>query len=104
VRRCLVGVPPSSMVKQAACRPYDRIRAGAFERAPLWTPALRRAVIRARPEFFGWSPAERERNGVALPKADAEEIDRLLLTFDPKIVRLRKRRKVIIHKDATGKL
>src|SRR5882757_1623174 len=43
-----------------------------------WTPALRRAVMRVRPEFFRWTPAQRERYGVAIPKADAAEIDRLL--------------------------
>src|SRR5882762_6463589 len=43
-----------------------------------WTPALRRAVMRVRPEFFRWTPAQRERYGVAIPKADAAEIDRVL--------------------------
>jgi hypothetical protein len=45
----------------------------------LWAPALRRTMMRVRPDFFGWSCAERERYGVAIPKADAEEIDRVLL-------------------------
>jgi hypothetical protein len=43
-----------------------------------WTPALRRAVMRVRPELFGWSVEERERYGVAIPEADSEEIDRVL--------------------------
>ena len=41
-----------------------------------WTPALRRAVMRVRPELFRWTSAQRERYGLAVPEADAAEIDR----------------------------
>jgi hypothetical protein len=43
-----------------------------------WTPALRRAVMRVRPELFRWTSAQRERYGLAVPEADAAEIDRFL--------------------------
>jgi hypothetical protein len=43
-----------------------------------WTPALRRAAMRVRPEYFGWPSSDRERYGVAVPDAEAADIDRLL--------------------------
>ena len=44
-----------------------------------WTPPLRRAVMRTRPEYFGWSQDERERYGVAIPKEDSDHLNRILL-------------------------
>jgi hypothetical protein len=43
-----------------------------------WTPALRRAVICVRPEYFAWPLAEREVYGAAIPERDAAEIERLV--------------------------
>ena len=96
-----------------------------------WTPALRRAVMKVRPEYFGWSRKEQERYGVAIPEPDHDRLSQALLeelwgrkiravekekaevisfvrkehdelqrTFDPKVVRLRKRRTILVHKDA----
>jgi hypothetical protein len=45
---------------------------------PGWTPALRRAIMRVRPEFFAWPPSERDRYRLDVPDADAAEIDRRL--------------------------
>jgi hypothetical protein len=44
-----------------------------------WTPALRRAVMRVRPEYFTWSQEERERYGIAIPKEDGDHLNRILL-------------------------
>jgi hypothetical protein len=43
-----------------------------------WTPALRRALMRVRPEFFGWSIPEQDRYRVNIPDSETAEIDRLL--------------------------
>lgn len=44
-----------------------------------WRPALRRAVMKVRPEYFGWSREARERYGVAIPQDDQARLDRALL-------------------------
>ena len=44
-----------------------------------WRPALRRAVMKCRPEFFGWPPQQQERYGVAIPEDDRGRLDRALL-------------------------
>lgn len=44
-----------------------------------WSPALRRALIKVRPEYFGWSSAEQERYGVTIPPKDHEHLCRALL-------------------------
>lgn len=44
-----------------------------------WSPELRRAVTKVRPEYFGWAIKRRERYGVAVPRADAASLDRALL-------------------------
>jgi hypothetical protein len=43
-----------------------------------WSPALRRAVMRVRPEYFTWPLARRERYGVACPKKDEERLHQAL--------------------------
>jgi hypothetical protein len=35
-----------------------------------WSPTLRRAIMRVRPEFFSRSREERERYGVQIPEPD----------------------------------
>ncbi len=45
----------------------------------LWRPELRRAVMKARPEYFTWPPEEQERYGSALPKSDRAALDAALL-------------------------
>ncbi|MEQ1784886.1 MAG: hypothetical protein ABMA14_26360, partial [Hyphomonadaceae bacterium] len=44
-----------------------------------WTPELRRAVMAARPEFFGWPAGERLSYRVKPPDADREAIVAALL-------------------------
>ncbi len=44
-----------------------------------WSPPLRRALMKARPEYFGWSREERERYGVAIPERDHERLSQALL-------------------------
>ncbi len=44
-----------------------------------WRPALRRAVMQVRPEFFRWSPQVQERYGAAMPEEDRARLDRALL-------------------------
>jgi len=44
-----------------------------------WSPELRRAVMRVRPEFFAWSPDQQERYGVDIPNADRDRLDQALL-------------------------
>lgn len=43
-----------------------------------WTPELRRAVMRVRPEYFTWPSEKRERYGVNIPDADSTKLDRAL--------------------------
>src|SRR5262245_17070566 len=45
---------------------------------PRGTPALRRTLMRVRPECFGWPSSERDRYRVNIPDRDAAEIGRLL--------------------------
>lgn len=45
-----------------------------------WQPALRRAVMKVRPEFFGWSPEAQERYGAAIPEEDRARLDQALLS------------------------
>lgn len=45
----------------------------------LWSPALRRAVMKVRPEYFSWPVERRERYVVAMPVADALCLDHALL-------------------------
>jgi hypothetical protein len=35
-----------------------------------WSPELRRALTRVRPEFFGWTPEQKLRYRAALPADD----------------------------------
>lgn len=44
-----------------------------------WTPALRRAVMTLRPEFFSWSIEERERFAAHLSRPDRTTLERVLL-------------------------
>ena len=44
-----------------------------------WSPALRRALMKVRPEYFGWLPTEQERYGVAIPEEDHERLCQALL-------------------------
>src|SRR5688572_4604719 len=44
-----------------------------------WTPQLRRAVMRARPEFFAWSVERQERYAVDIPKEDRARLNEALL-------------------------
>jgi len=44
-----------------------------------WTPALRRAVMAARPDFFSLPLVERERLAAHLPPADRTALERVLL-------------------------
>lgn len=55
--------------------------AGSMTGAKLlrWQPALRRAVMKVRPEFFGWSPEAQERYGAAIPEEDRARLDQALL-------------------------
>ena len=39
-----------------------------------WTPELRRAIMKVRPDYFAWSPAEQERYGAAIPQEDHERL------------------------------
>ena len=43
-------------------------------------PALRRALMRVRPEYFAWSTAERERWHVAMPEDEELAIERAVLS------------------------
>ncbi len=51
----------------------------AVSRLNRWSPALRRALVKVRPEYFGWSPTEQERYGVAIPEEDYERLCQALL-------------------------
>jgi hypothetical protein len=44
-----------------------------------WSPQLRRAVMRARPEFFAWSVDRQERYAVDVPKEDRACLNEALL-------------------------
>lgn len=44
-----------------------------------WQPALRRAVMKVRPDFFGWSLEAQERYGAAIPEGDRARLDQALL-------------------------
>jgi hypothetical protein len=45
-----------------------------------WSPELRRALIKVRPEFFTWSAEDRERYGVAIPEEDRDLLDQAILS------------------------
>ena len=47
--------------------------------APRWTPELRRALMAAKPEYFGWSDQEQLRYRLDLPDADRERLVAALL-------------------------
>jgi hypothetical protein len=47
--------------------------------ARFWSPELRRAMMKVRPEYFSWPLERRGRNGVAIPKGDAASLDKALL-------------------------
>ena len=75
-----------------------------------WPPELRRAVMAAQPAFFAWPAADQLRYRMTLP-SDAREADRmrafiaeqhddLVRNFDPKVVPLRRKRKVMLHPEA----
>lgn len=49
----------------------------AFHR---WSPQLRRAVMRTRPEFFAWPVERRERYAVATPEDDLARLNEALLS------------------------
>ena len=57
----------------ADLRHFDR---GA---ARFWSPELRRAVMKVRPEYFSWPLERRAGYGVAIPKRDAASLDKALL-------------------------
>lgn len=44
-----------------------------------WSPELRRAMTKVRPEYFRWAIKRRERYGVAVPRADAASLDKALM-------------------------
>jgi len=44
-----------------------------------WSPELRRAMMKARPEYFTWSAEDQERYGVAIPEQDHERLCQALL-------------------------
>lgn len=44
-----------------------------------WSPELRRAVMKVRPEYFTWAKEERDRYGVAIPPEDRKAVDVALL-------------------------
>ena len=44
-----------------------------------WSPELRRAMMKVRPEYFSWSTERRERYGVAIPEEDGAFLDEALL-------------------------
>jgi hypothetical protein len=44
-----------------------------------WSPELRRAMMKVRPEYFSWPLERREGYGVAIPKTDAASLDKALL-------------------------
>jgi hypothetical protein len=44
-----------------------------------WRPELRRAVMKARPEFFTWPRSQQERYGACLPEEDYASLERALL-------------------------
>ena len=46
---------------------------------PRWSPELRRAMMKVRPEYFGWTVSEQERYGVNIPKEDQQHLERELL-------------------------
>ena len=48
-------------------------------RVDLYCPALRRALIKVRPEYFRWSPAQQECYGVTPPPADAAALNVALI-------------------------
>ena len=47
--------------------------------ARFWSPELRRAVMKVRPEYFSWPLEQRAGYGVAIPKRDAASLDKALL-------------------------
>jgi hypothetical protein len=49
-----------------------------------WSPALRRAVMRVRPEFFGWTLERQSYYRVALPSSDRAALVSILLEGLPK--------------------
>lgn len=44
-----------------------------------WRPELRRAVMKARPDFFSWPVEQRERWGLAMPEQDRACFEEALL-------------------------
>jgi hypothetical protein len=44
-----------------------------------WSPQLRRAVMRARPEYFSWPAERQERYGMAIPDADRKALNAALM-------------------------
>lgn len=44
-----------------------------------WKPALRRAMMKVRPEYFAWPPERQERYGVALPASDRKPLEIALM-------------------------
>jgi len=64
--------------------------------------------MKARPEFFAWSVEQQERWGLAMPEKDCacfeEQLADVRRTYDPKVARLVKRRKVMVRKGAFDEL
>jgi len=46
--------------------------------ARFWSPELRRAMMKVRPEYFRWPVERGERYGVAIPRRDAASLDKAL--------------------------
>ena len=44
-----------------------------------WSPELRRAVMKVRPEYFTWARPERDRYSAAIPREDRNAVDAALL-------------------------
>lgn len=51
----------------------------ATARYDRWQPALRRALMRVRPEYFAWSVADQERYAVTMPAEDREHFAEALM-------------------------
>ena len=67
-----------------------------------WSPTLRRAIMRVRPELFSRSRDERERYGVRIPKPDDLRLDAILLKELFGIVVTTDNQALAAHEDLTG--
>jgi hypothetical protein len=60
-------------------RAWPGYSAGMDHAYDRWSPELRRAVMKVRPQYFGWDRVQRERYGADIPADDRQALEAALL-------------------------